>query len=89
MEKAHELRGASPRSLGLGAEQLDDPQVVVVPNFVPTTKPYRVLRVYCDCAHWRRHQIVCGCCWHHLVGSTVELFRSFALHLQFLLGNTF
>jgi hypothetical protein len=29
MEKAHELRGASPRSLGLGAEQLDDPQVVV------------------------------------------------------------
>lgn len=42
-----------------------------------------------DCAHWSRQQIVCGCCWHHLVGSTVELFQSFALHLQLHLGILF
>ena len=43
-----------------------------------------------DCAHWSRYQIVCCCCcWHHLVGSTVELFQSFALHLQLHLGILF
>jgi hypothetical protein len=37
---------------------------------------------------WSRHQIVCGC-WDHLVGSTVELFQSFVLHLQFHLRILF
>src|ERR1700680_4025217 len=39
----------------------------------------------CDCAHWSRRQNVSGhqC---YFVGSTVELFQSFALHLQLHLG---
>jgi len=36
------------------------------------------------CAHWSR-QIVSGL-WCYFVGSTVELFQSFALHLQLHLG---
>src|SRR5258708_2298778 len=38
-----------------------------------------------DCANWNRQQNVRGhrC---YFVGSTVELFQSFALHLQFHLG---
>ena len=40
-----------------------------------------------DCAHWTHHQ--CGCRRCHLVGSTVELFQSFAFHLQFHLRILF
>jgi len=39
-----------------------------------------------DCAHWSRHQSVSGrrC---YLIGSTVELFQGFALHLRILLED--
>jgi len=45
----------------------------------------RMRLLQCDCVHWRGRQNVSD---HRLyfVGSTVELFQSFALHLQLHLG---
>src|SRR5882762_5203060 len=41
-----------------------------------------------DCAHWSHHQSVSSC-WRHFTCSTIKLFQSFALHLQFHLGILF
>jgi hypothetical protein len=45
------------------------------------TKCARMRLLHRNCAHWSRHQNVSGdrC---HFVGSTVDLFQRFALHLQ-------
>jgi hypothetical protein len=62
-----------------------------LPNFTPSpshhfyprlcTNCARMRLLHRDCAHWSGHQGVSGyrC---HFVGSTIELYQCFALHLQ-------
>jgi hypothetical protein len=56
MEKVRALRGASRRSLGLGAGQLK----ATVPSFVTTTKRYRVLPVLCGTYLTLRFRCTCN-----------------------------